>query len=292
MAPLHEIVDWPDTGGPAEDGPVLVVSMEGWLDAGLAGAGAIAHLLDALDTSLVASFDTETLLDFRARRPVAHLVEGLNKGLTWPVLELRHGRDLGGRSVLLLHGPEPDVRWREFVEEVCALALQLGARMAVALAGYPAAVPHTRPVRLSATASNVELLDLVGGNRATVDVAAGITSALEHRLGELHVDAVTLWAQVPDYAAAMPSPPSSLALLEQLERISGVSVDLRRFVTAAAEHRTRLDQLVAANPDHRAMVGELERRYDEQSREDAEHTSAGELADEVEQFLREVGGEP
>jgi predicted ATP-grasp superfamily ATP-dependent carboligase len=291
MAQLHEIVDWPDAGDPSAEGPVLVVALDGWLDAGFAGAGAAAHLVEILDTTVVASFDTETLIDFRARRPVVHLVEGVNQGLTWPALELRHGRDLDGRSVLLLHGAEPDVRWREFVDEVCSLALQLGTRLVVVLAGYPAAVPHTRPSLLSASASNTSLLDAVGGNRATVDVAAGLTSVLEHRFGELSVDAITLWAQVPHYAAAMPSPPSSLALLEQLQELAGVRIDTGRFVTAAAELRTRLDELVGANPEHRAMVGQLETQYDEQAREHAEQLSAGGLADEVEQFLREVGGD-
>jgi nicotinic acid phosphoribosyltransferase len=89
----------------------------------------------------------------------------------------------------------------------------------------------------------------------------------------------------------MPSPPSSLALLEQLQELAGVRIDTGRFVTAAAELRTRLDELVGANPEHRAMVGQLETQYDEQAREHAEQLSAGGLADEVEQFLREVGGD-
>jgi predicted ATP-grasp superfamily ATP-dependent carboligase len=288
---LHEIVDWPDAGDPSVEGPVLVVALDGWLDAGFAGAGAAAHILEVLDTTVVASFDTEALIDFRARRPVVHLVEGVNQGATWPVLELRHGVDLDGRSVLLLHGGEPDVRWREFVDEVCSLALQLGTRLMVVMAGYPAPVPHTRPARLSASASNAGLLDAVGGNRATVDVAAGVTSVLEHRFGELSVDAITLWAQVPHYAAAMPSPPSSLALLLQLERLAGVRIDTTRFVSASAELRTRLDELVKPNADHRAMVTQLEAQYDEQAREHADQLSAGDLADEVEQFLREVGGD-
>jgi hypothetical protein len=146
-------------------------------------------------------------------------------------------------------------------------------------------------VRLSASASNATLLDAVGGNRATVDVSSGVTSVFEHRFGELSVDAITLWAQVPHYAAAMPNPPSSLALLDQLQRLAGIRVDTTRFTGASAELRTRLDELVGANPEHRAQVGQLESQYDEESREHAEKQSAGDLADEVEQFLREVGGE-
>jgi hypothetical protein len=290
MSELHEIVDWPDEAEGAE-GPVLVAALDGWIDAGFAGAGAMQHLLDVVDTTLVASFDVETLVDYRARRPIVHLVDGVNTRLTWPVLELRHGYDADGQPVLLLAGAEPDVRWRQFVDEVVGLSLQLGTRLFLGMAGYPAAVPHTRPVRLSATASNAQAAASAGGSRSTLDVPGGVLAALEHRFGELSVDAVTTWAQVPHYAAGMPSPTSSFALLESVRQLGGPRVDLDRYSAASAELRARLDQLVAANPEHRSMVSQLEARYDDEAREHAEHTSPGDLADEVERFLREVGGD-
>ena len=79
--------------------PVLVVALEGWVDAGLGADGAISALLAAEATELVATFDGEALLDQRARRPVAHISNGVNEGLTWPVLQLRAGTDRDGALV-------------------------------------------------------------------------------------------------------------------------------------------------------------------------------------------------
>ena len=93
----------------------MVVALEGWVDAGLGAAGAIAALLAASPTDLVATFDGELLIDQRARRPVARIVNGVTERLTWPTLELRVGRDLAGAEILYLVGPEPDFKWRSFV---------------------------------------------------------------------------------------------------------------------------------------------------------------------------------
>src|SRR5437870_5160549 len=93
---------------PELDDPVLVMSLDGWVDAGLGAATAAAALLSAIDSEVVATFDADGLLDHRARRPVVRIVDGVNTGLTWPELQLRAGRDAAGRSLLLLIGPEPD----------------------------------------------------------------------------------------------------------------------------------------------------------------------------------------
>ena len=110
---LYEITSTVELASPA-----LIVALEGWIDAGYAAGGAMAHLKSSLDTKQIATFDTEELVDHRSRRPVMHLVDGVNTGLTWPVIELRHGKDLDGRDVLLLSGAEPDVRWRAFIGDV------------------------------------------------------------------------------------------------------------------------------------------------------------------------------
>src|SRR5262245_47870779 len=112
MAELHEIVTWPEV-----ERPVLVVALEGWIDAGFAAATAMAHIAEQVGATPFARFDAEQLVDYRSRRPVVHLVEGVNTGLTWPELELSWGRDAAGSDVVLLSGPEPDLRWPSFVDE-------------------------------------------------------------------------------------------------------------------------------------------------------------------------------
>ena len=100
---LYELHDQPSL----ED-PVMVMVLEGWIDAGYAATTAAQTLLGGIDSYPVATFDTDTLLDHRARRPVMHLVDGVNTGLSWPSLELRAGVDEAGNDLLLLLGAELD----------------------------------------------------------------------------------------------------------------------------------------------------------------------------------------
>ena len=280
---------------PSLDAPVLVVVLEGWIDAGYAAGTGVQTLLEGLDTHPVATFDADQLLDHRARRPIMHLVDGVNTGLSWPGIELRAGTDQDGNDVLLLLGAEPDHAWRSFTESVLELAQDLGTRMVVGLGAYPATVPHTRPVTMSVTASSPELAVVSGLLRGSLDVPAGVQAAIEFRCGELDLPAVGLWAQVPHYVSGEPTPypAAALALLEQLERTAGLRLPKGSLGGDADRTRNRIDVAMSANTDHLAMLHALEQRHDELLADnshyasDARLPSADELGEEVERFLRD-----
>lgn len=286
-----ELIERPDL-----ESPVLVVALEGWIDAGLGAANALGSLLGSLETVTVAVFDADELLDYRARRPVMHLVEGVNTGLTWPSIELRAASDADGNDMLLLVGAEPDHAWASFSRSVVDLAMEFGARIMVGLGAYPAAVPHTRSSRLAAAATVAELAERVGYVRGTVDVPAGVQAAIERRCSDVGLPAIGLWAQVPHYAAGMPYPAASAALVDGLSELTGLALDSSALHRDAATTRARLDSLIAANEEHQAMVRQLEEHADamERAETDGRHQgqlpSGDELAAELERYLREQDG--
>jgi proteasome assembly chaperone (PAC2) family protein len=283
VSELYELLERPSL-----EEPVLIMTLEGWVDAGLGAAAALAALLGSMPTELVASFDVDTLLDHRARRPVVRIVDGINTALMWPEIQVRAGRTESGQDLLFLVGPEPDHQWRAFATAVTELAASFDARLVVGLGAFPAPVPHTRPARLASTATSVELARQVGFIPGTIDVPAGVQAALERQFAELGVPAIGLWARVPHYAAAMPYPEASAVLLEGLERITGVSVDASELRAAAAATRERLDELVANSEEHLALVRQLEAQSDAESeRPFGTIPSGDELAAELERFLRE-----
>ncbi len=274
------------------DHPVLVVVLEGWVDAGLGADGAITALLSAGPTELVATFDGESLIDQRARRPVVHISHGVNEGLTWPVIQVRAGADRDGRDVCYLVGPEPDFRWRPFVDAVVGLGRELGVRMVVGLGAFPAPAPHTRPVRLAATAppQSAELVARVGIVQGEIDVPSGVWGALELALGEAGIDVVGLWARVPHYASAMPFPAASAALLDGLGSVAGLSIDSSALHGAGDAALRKVDELIAKSTEHTAMVRQLEQSVDEAEGNplDVGQIPTGdELAVELERYLRE-----
>jgi proteasome assembly chaperone (PAC2) family protein len=296
---------------PQLDAPVLVVRLEGWIDAGLAAAEAMRVLLAQASTSLVARFDTDALLDHRSRRPTMRLEDGVNRGLQWPAIELRAGRDRGGRDLLLLAGVEPDHRWPSFAQNVVGLAQELGVRMVVGLGAFPTMVPHSRPTLLTATASNVEVAARVGYLPGRMDVPAGIQAAIEEAAALAGIPALGLWARVPHYVAANSYPGAAAALLNGLAELAGLAIDTSELDRAADELRARINGAVEANDEHRASLRQLEADFDAAVASGTGITALGrslggslgglptgdELAAEVEEFLQQFetrrdGGEP
>jgi len=270
--------------------PVLVISLEGWIDAGLGANTAMGALLASMPTEVLATFDTEYFIDQRARRPIARIVDGVTTELTWPEIQLRYGRDGDGADVLFLVGPEPDFHWSDFIDVVTDAAGRFDVRLVVGLGAFPAPTPHTRPVRVIGTVpkASEHLLASLGSVSGELEVPAGISAALELGFAEVGVDVVTLWARVPHYVASMPYPQAAAALIEALARVAGLTLDAGQLRAPADDARRRVDELVTNNPEHSSMVARLEEAADE-----TEGTSLGEelpsgdeLAAELERFLR------
>ena len=277
---------------PALDEPVMIVTLDGWIDAGGGAASTVERLQELLELQPLASFDTDTLLDHRARRPTMHLVDGINTGLTWPTIELEAASDPNGNDLLMLHGVEPDHNWPTFAQAVIELAELFDVRLLIGLGAYPAAVPHTRPVRLASTASSPDLARLLGFVRGTLDVPAGVQAVIEREAAEAGIPSLGLWAQVPHYASAMPYPAGAAALIEGLAQVADLDVDAGPLVEATAATRKRLDALVADSDEHRELVTQLEHHVDEEEANEGtgpelELQSGDELAAEVERFLRD-----
>jgi proteasome assembly chaperone (PAC2) family protein len=262
------------------DRPVLVIALEGWVDAGLGAP-----------TDPLATFDGDHFLDQRARRPLARIVDGVTTELNWPETQIRYGVDEAGNDVLYLIGPEPDFHWRDFVEGVVGLAIDYGVRMVVGLGAFPAPAPHTRPVKLAATApvQSAELVRRVGVVQGELEVPAGVLAALELGFGEAGIDAVSLWARVPHYVAAMPFPDASAALIDGLASVAGLVLDSSTLHGAADSSRRQVDELIAGNLEHLAMVRKLEESVDasEGNALGVDQLPSGEeIAAELERFLR------
>ncbi|MEZ5320669.1 MAG: PAC2 family protein [Microthrixaceae bacterium] len=270
--------------------PVLVVALEGWIDAGNCAAQAMATILATSDTSHVASFDGDQLLDHRARRPLLTLDEGWIEQLTWPSIELLATVDRNGRHLLLLVGAEPDHAWGRFTGAVMNLITTLDVRAVIGLGAYPAPVPHTRPSHLALTSPSRELLESNPGFvRGSIEVPAGVQSVIEVEAHGSGIDAFGLWAQVPHYITGMSFPAGAVALIEGLQLVAGLSFDTEALTGEAIETRTRLDELVAGNSQHQQMLRQLEELADatERTEDMGRLPTADELAEEFQQFLRD-----
>jgi hypothetical protein len=274
--------------------PVLVAMLTGWIDAGGAAASAMEWVLEQTGPQRIATFDGDVFIDYRARRPTMELRDGVNTKIIWPEIVLQ-GSDDPLQPVMTLSGPEPDAAWHRFAASVTELAVQFDVGQAVFLGAYPFAAPHTRPSRVACTSPSAEFVRRSGLMVSTLDVPAGVGAVLEHSLTEAGIPSIGLWAQVPHYLGTMAYPPATLALLHTLRSISGIFVDTDIVFSEALALRERLDQLVASNAEHRAMIEQLEIVYDQvdggaAAVESGDLPDGDDLAAELEQFLRDQDG--
>ncbi len=265
--------------------PVMVSALDGWIDAAGAATNAANHL--ATEAIRVATFDGDQLFDFRSRRPTLDIVDGTLTELSWPNLAIDRTR-IEGRDVLVLHGAEPDFRWRELGESVLEVCLRVGIVEWVSLGTIPAAVPHTRPVPVLGTASAPGLLkhEVTQGPEGLLRVPSAALSTIEMAVTGSGIPAVGFYGQVPHYVGG-PFAAATLALLDHLGRHLGITIPLRDLPEQAMSQRQRLDAAAASDDDTREYIERLERMVGEEQR----IPSGEEIAQEFERFLRNQGGE-
>ena len=275
--PLYHLDELP----PSLAAPVVVAAFDGWIDA--AGAASTAAEMLARGSELIATFDGNVLFDYRSRRPTLDVVDGTLTRLVWPALQL-HRRETGPRDLLVLHGAEPDFRWKELGDDILELCARLGVTEWVSLGAIPAAVPHTRPVPVMATASvgaGLHEAETKGPPGLLRVPSAGL-SALEVAVSDSGIPAVGFYAQVPHYVGG-PYAAATLALLQHLSRHLRTELPTGSLDEDAQSQRERLDAAVADDEDVRAILLQLESASEE------EIPSGDDLAAEIERFLRNEG---
>ena len=258
---VHIVDDVPELTGRAE-GPVLVVALDGFLDAGNASALASAHLGGGEPGRVVASFEVDEFYDYRARRPPLTFVEDHYADYEAPRLVVRLMEDRDGSPYLLLSGPEPDIRWEAFAKAARAVVQHFDARLVVSLGSVPMAVPHTRPVQLTNHATAHHLLVHENVWRGEIRVPASAQSLLELRLGEWGHDAMGFVAHIPHYVAQFDYPQAAVALLEGLEDVTGLQWDLEPLKEAGEARQVEIATQIADSDDVRDVVAGLEQQYD------------------------------
>jgi proteasome assembly chaperone (PAC2) family protein len=286
----------PQLTSPDGSGPVLVHALEGFSDAGHAIRLAAEHLKNSLDTELVASFAIDDLLDYRSRRPVMTFKTDHFTRYEEPQLNLYALRDGLGTPFLLLAGMEPDLKWERFVTAVRLLAERLGVRRTIGLGTIPMAVPHTRPVTMTAHSNNRELIADHTPWVGEVQVPSSVSNLLEFRMGQHGHDAVGFTVHVPHYLAQTDYPAAAQALLEQVAQSASLQFPLRALTDAAASVRGKIDEQLEASAEVSQVVSALEQQYDafvsaQENRSllarDEDLPSGEELGAEFERFLAE-----
>ena len=271
--------------------PVMIAAFEGWNDAGEAATGAVDHLISEWSAQTVAAIDPEDFYDFQVNRPTISLGPDGERQITWPTSQLAVCRPPGSeRDLVLLRGIEPNMRWREFCAQLLATADDLGVELVVTLGALLADTPHTRPIPVTGTATDHELVEQLKLQESRYEGPTGIVGVFQDACDRLDMPAVSFWAAVPHYVAQPPCPKATMALLGQIEDLLEVSVPLGDLPEESRAWERGVDELSREDTEVAEYVRALEESRDAA---DLPEASGEAIAKEFERYLkrRHQGGQ-
>ncbi|HEU5303239.1 MAG TPA: PAC2 family protein [Gemmatimonadales bacterium] len=274
----------------------LVMGYGGWIDAGRAATGALRHLARDLRAERLARIDPEEFFVFAQERPQVRLRADGGRDIHWPrsaflACHPEEGRD----GLLLFSGPEPHQRWRTYTKAFLDVAERCGVKRIVSLGALLAGAPHTRPVRVTARAtdpSQRSLLEAWGVyRRPTYEGPTGISTVVLDAAERRGIQHVGFMAQAPHYLQDLENPAAIQALVTYVARLLNLSPDMSHFDEAIQDFRKQCDQAVARDRATREHVRKLEQEYDAEAAEEQKSLPDGELdsdklMQELEDFLR------
>lgn len=251
--------------GPSADAqaPILITHFDGAMDAGSTGALSVVQMLNSLTAKRVATFDSDRLIDYRSHRPVMMVEDWVTKEVVAPEIALDLVHDDAGLPILILHGPEPDARWESFTQNVAELARKAGVEIVVSLYGFPAAVPHTRPVSIHVQSTDGDLIPQQGNLMGNWQLPAPLSQFMQYRLSGQDLHGMTLYAAVPYYMADSSFPKGASALLRRLAEMMDLSLPVGDLEQGAAADAGQVEQLVSQNPEVLRTIEALETHYDQ-----------------------------
>nr|WP_294697008.1 PAC2 family protein [uncultured Friedmanniella sp.] len=267
--------------------PVVVVAFGGWNDAGSAATGALEHLSEAYEAESVFSIDPDDFYDFQVNRPEVRLNDDDERELEWPTTDLRIAELPDGRPLVLVHGLEPNLRWRQFCALITSALRSANVRRVHLLGALLADTPHTRPIPVSTSTGNRELMTSMGLAPSTYEGPTGIVGVLADSLERSGVPVLSSWAAVPHYVSHPPCPKATLALLSQLEQLLDTPLDLGELPELARAWERGVDELAAEDSEVAEYVSSLEQQQDAT---DLPEASGEVIAAEFERYLRRRQG--
>lgn len=241
---------------------VMLVALEGFVDAGLTQKLLTDHILATNESTVVASFDVDQVLDYRGRRPVMVFDRDHWASYDDPSLLVHRVIDRDGTPFLLVAGPEPDYQWNRMSEAMTSLIDRLGVDLTVTVHGVPMAVPHTRPIGVTAHGSNRRLLTENEPVFGTIQVPGSFPSLLELRLGDAGRDAIGFAVHVPHYLAQTEFADAALVGLERVTAATGLHLGMDELVSTASRNRAEIAKHLADSEEVAAVVAALEQQYD------------------------------
>src|ERR671911_1516938 len=180
--------------------PIVITAFSGWNDSAEAATTAARYLATSFQAEKFAEIDPEDFYHFGLSRPYVRYKSGseTEREIVWPATEFSVARDAGlARDLIIAVAIEPHLKWRTYCAAVLELARRCEATLVLTLGALLAEVAHTRPVRISGSASDPELAAELGVRPSRYEGPTGIVGVFNIACREQGLATASVWANVP-----------------------------------------------------------------------------------------------
>lgn len=267
----------------------LIIVFSGWADAAEGATSAVKFLQRKLSAKKFAEIDPEDFYDFSQTRPHSSRTRDGKRRIQWPANEFFYLTDpSAGSGIMVFVGIEPNLKWRTFSETVAKVASDHGVESVIHIGALLDAVPHTRPVKLSGTASEPKLSEFLEGQgirASNYQGPTGISSAVMAACINEGMDYTSIWGHTSHYLQAAPNHRVGSTLLQILVKMLNIPLDLTEIQSAAVTFNEEVEKAVARDDQISSYVTKLEGQYDDAVAA-IEIPDPAELVQDLERFLR------
>ncbi len=267
----------------------MIHAFSGFVDAGHSIRQTVSHLTTSLPHQLVAEISIDDIYDYRARRPVMTFDRDHFSEVDMPQVKLEIFWDDHSKPFLMLHGPEPDVGWQQVVQSVIELAEHYKVGKTIGLQAIPWPAPHTRDLMVTPHASDPSMVEPRPSVVDRVDVPGSLTNLVEFATGRAGIPAMGFAIHIPHYLVNTEYPTGALAVLDEVGKAAGLTIDRGDLPTLAARVREEIDESIASSDENEQVVAALEQQYDAEITSLGALPSGDDLVDQIEQFLADQG---
>lgn len=277
---------------PQLNGPHALAVIRPWIDAGGAASLLLTSLEQHLDSRELARLaQPGNFFDFTRYRPTMTRQENSTE-VVIPNTVVTYGRQTGGSDFLILRLLEPHAMAEEYVDSVVELFKAMGVRRYCMVGSMYDMVPHTRPLLVTGSASNLGLqsgMDVANVRQSDYQGPTTILSLIGQRAVQLGIESCSMIVHLPNYLGMEEDFRGARRLMEVISSLYGgfamSSEDLGRADEQEQQVSTSAEQIILQEPRLGLILKQLEANFDARNKEERDETP---LSPEIETFLRDL----
>lgn len=271
--------------------PHALAILRPWIDVGNVGTLTLSRLesqLKALELGRLAR--PGNFFDFTRYRPTIYLKEG-RRELEIPNTTIAYAKLDGRNDFLFLRLLEPHMLAETYIDSILKLFKRFGVKRYCLLGAMYDMVPHTRPLLVTGTGSNLKLQNEVETAKVLPSEYVGPTTIallLSQNASQMGIETLSLMVHLPQYLTIENDYRGQTTLTQMLSSLYGFPVaqdDLDTAKEQADSVSQVAEQMMQQEPRYRPILEYLEANYDSRVNKTKGESK---LSPELEQLLQDL----